>query len=74
MYCGGAPITAETEKAFKEKFNLKYFQQVYGLTEAPFATIKHPESLKMGTCGSPVGGIEVKVPFSNLETDENSRQ
>jgi len=61
IWCGGASVSARNELALTSKFNLKYLQQLYGMTETSIITIKNPGSNKLGTCGSPVPGIQMKV-------------
>ncbi|XP_065222727.1 uncharacterized protein LOC135847211 [Planococcus citri] len=69
MVCGSATLKISTEKEAIEKFNLKRFQQGYGMTESTLVvTLKRPENEKLGSCGTIVPGVVGKV--INAETGE----
>lgn len=59
---GAAPIKPETERALKNKFKLKYVQQLYGMTETTLAiTCQASDISKSGTVGPPLPGTQMKV-------------
>jgi long-chain acyl-CoA synthetase len=60
IVCGAAPLDPGLE-AFWRKLGFLVVQG-YGLTEtAPIVTLNHPFRASMGTVGTPIGGVEVKI-------------
>ncbi len=58
---GGGPLPDEVYYAFKKKYNHEILQG-YGLTEtSPVVAYNRPESIKVGTIGPPLPGVEVQV-------------
>jgi long-chain acyl-CoA synthetase len=68
MFCGSAPLSQKLVE-FYFAFGLPVYEG-YGLTEtSPVVSTNHPASLKLGTVGRPVAGVEVKLA-EELVTDE----
>ena len=58
---GGATLPETVAQRFYERFGVK-LQEGYGLSEAsPVVTVNPPEKIKIGSIGTPLPGIEVKV-------------
>lgn len=61
IICGGAPLDSDTEETVRKKFNLKHLRQGFGLTETILVTVSKKNREKMGSCGFPVPGTQLKV-------------
>ena len=60
LYCGGAPLAAETERFFSDR-DLPVLCG-YGLTEAaPVITASTPETYSAGSVGRPLSNVEVRL-------------
>src|SRR3954464_1271309 len=65
---GGSAMPGEVLRAFEEKFGCKILEG-YGLSEtSPVASFNHPDrERKVGSIGTPVAGVEMKV----VDEDDN---
>lgn len=64
---GGATLPETVAQRFYERFGVK-LQEGYGLSEAsPVVTVNPPEKIKIGSIGTPLPGIEVKIEATDGE-------
>ena len=64
---GGATLPETVAQRFFERFGVK-LQEGYGLSEAsPVVTVNPPEKIKIGSIGTPLPGIEVKIEATDGE-------
>lgn len=69
-YCfsAAAPLAESLSRRWHEKFHMPIYEG-YGLTEtSPFASYNHRTKYRMGTIGTPIDGVEMKVV--DVETGE----
>lgn len=60
-FSAAAPLPPEVEKRWQQKFGLP-IHQGYGLTEtSPFASYNHRFRHKLGSVGTPIDGVEMKI-------------
>lgn len=60
VMCGAAPLGRETQEQFGRKFGVPILQG-YGMTEQMVATTSIPQKNKVGSCGFPMAGTEMKI-------------
>lgn len=62
-YCfsAAAPLAEQLSRRWQEKFKMPIYEG-YGLTEtSPFASYNHRTRYRIGTIGTPIDGVEMKV-------------
>lgn len=60
-FSGAAPLPQEVATQWHDKYHHRIYEG-YGLTEtSPFASYNHKEQFKLGSIGTPIDGVEMKI-------------
>ncbi len=62
--CMAAPMPKDIHREFEQRFNLKIVEG-YGTTESGIVAFSPYDSPRIGTCGKPVGSIEIMIVDEN---------
>ena len=61
FFSAAAPLPAEVERRWREKFGREIYQG-YGLTEtSPFASYNHFQQYRFGSIGTPIENVEIRI-------------